>query len=357
MRILLVGTDLAPVHAEGGALELLLAGWADALAGEHQVWVATIPGGPILDAQVTFERPEELAGVVERLAPDVVVLNNRPGWQHHVDGPTVHLLHNWPDAWGLGPGGLPPLGPPPLGPPPLGRAVVAAVSSALASAASEALGGSPAVVVDPWVHGAFLTAVPEPEPGLVLCPNRLMAKKGIAELCVAASRPALAGARILVTDHLSPWSTPTAEHVALRALVRASPRCRLIPPARSRTAMARLYAAASAAVCPSVRPEGLGLSAIEAQACGVPVASSGLGGLAESTLLPELIADPGDPDELAGAVAAAMAVPAAARRALRTKVAARFGIEASSRSLLAAIERAVAPVPDRPVGRGAPERW
>ena len=56
--------------------------------------------------------------------------------------------------------------------------------------------------------------------------------------------------------------------------------------------MARAYATAGVVVCPSVVPEGLGLVALEAQAVGTPLVTSGRGGLSDATFSPnEVVAE------------------------------------------------------------------
>ena len=45
---------------------------------------------------VTVDHPADLDGGRDA---DAVILNNRPGWQRYVAAPTLHLFHNWPDAW------------------------------------------------------------------------------------------------------------------------------------------------------------------------------------------------------------------------------------------------------------------
>jgi glycosyltransferase involved in cell wall biosynthesis len=343
MRIVLVGTELAPVRKGAGAIESLLTGWASALAADHDVHVVSVADPSPLPpgvAGTTFARPADLQRVVGDLRPDVVVVNNRPAWPGPVRAPILHLLHNWPDAWAL-----------PAGADParlVGRAGLAAVSAALAEAVASATGRERRCVgvVTPFVDPAFLALRPDPEPGLVVCPNRLLAKKGVAELVAAMDRHPRPGRRVLVTDYLSPWRTPTAEHRALRAVVTASATCELVPPPAGRAAMAALYARAEVVVCPSIHPEGLGLTAVEAQAAGVPVVSSGLGGLAEASLLPDLVADPRDPDALAAAVDRAAATPPEVRTELRRRIATRHALPASLASLLTAIGSA------RPPGDG-----
>ena len=347
MRIVVVGTDLAPVVPGAGALETLLSGWAAGLSAAHDVTVVSVGGGavgagpvpagaparPAPYRTVTIDSADGLRAAIETTAADVVILNNRPAWQVHVDAPSLHLFHNWPDAWG---------GPNDANPATLvGGAGAAAVSRALADVVADRLRRPPGRigVVAPFVDGDRLDVAPRPERGLVVSPNRLMVKKGVRELVAVAGHPSMRGRRILITDYLSPWRTPTAEHLALRALVGASP-AELVAPPAGRPAMAALYARAEVVVCPSIRPEGLGLTAVEAQAVGVPVVSSGLGGLAEACLRPDLLADPADPADFAAAIARAARLDGAARAALRSQARSRWSSAASLESVLDALDRA-----------------
>ena len=339
MRIALVGTELAPVREGAGALETLLDGWGTQLAREgdevHLVGARGTDdcGWEALLHRHDLDRGSELGEILARIDPEVVVLDNRPGWQEQVQAPTLHLLHNWPDAWELGgrdPAGL------------IGRAGVAAVSGALAAAAASTLGRDreSVAVVAPFVGDAFTRLDADPTPGWVLAPNRLLAKKGVRQLVAASHEPALAAKRIGITDFLSPWAAPTEEHRALRAVVTGAPSCELVPPPTTREAMAALVSRAEVVVVPSIGPEGFGMVAAEAQAVGVPVVSSGLGGLAEVTLAPSRTVDPFDAPELADAIVAASGVGNADRLALRREARRRWSLGRSVISLRAAIEAA-----------------
>lgn len=333
----LVGTDLAPARTGAGALETLLVGWASALAGGgDEVHLVGAPGtaGPGGDPLVCHHDliggPAGLGDLIERLRPDAVMLNNRPGWQALVSAPTLHLLHNWPDAWEVGESPIGPL---------VGSAAAAAVSGELAAVVAAALGRDrdSVAVVPPFAGDAFSRVHPDPRPGLVLAPSRLLAKKGVRELAAASAQPALHGRLVLVTDFLSPWPRPTYEHRALRAVVAGAPRCRLVPPPPSREEMAVLVSRAEVVVVPSTRPEGLGLAAVEAQAAGVPVVTSGLGGLAGATLPPGRVVDPRDPRLLAEAIVEVAGTGRDARLGLADRAQRRWSAERSVAALRAAL--------------------
>jgi hypothetical protein len=339
MKIVLVGTDMAPVRAGAGALETLLVGWAESLGAPHDVTILSVrPDGPSPadDAHrpyrlLTWARPGDLPGLLASVRPDIVMLNNRPAWQPLVTAPTLHLFHNWPDAWGLPPGRSATAM--------VGRAGAAAVSASLAQTVAVTLGRpvTDVPVVRPFVADELWSVEPHPEPGLIVSPNRLMVKKGVRELAAVAGHPGMRGRRVLITDYLSPWTSPTPEHLELRALVAASA-AELVAAPPDRAGVASLYRRADVVVCPSIRPEGLGLTAVEAQAAGVPVVSSGLGGLAEACFLPELTADPADADAFVDAIDRAALIDTSARTALRARARERHSAAASLPTLLAALQ-------------------
>ncbi|HST94862.1 MAG TPA: glycosyltransferase family 4 protein [Microvirga sp.] len=91
------------------------------------------------------------------------------------------------------------------------------------------------------------------------------------------------------------------------------------------TDMPAAFLAASVVTVPSTEPEAFGRSAVEAQAMGTPVVVSDLGAVPETVLAPPAVAPhertgwripPADPDALAGALGAALALGASARIAM-----------------------------------------
>jgi glycosyltransferase involved in cell wall biosynthesis len=170
--------------------------------------------------------------------------------------------------------------------------------------------------------------------GRILFPNRLMVKKGVLET-LAASRPLVAeGFEFCFLNYISPWLEPTEEHRRLQADIRSAAGCQLWAPKSGPGEMADLYATAQVVLCPAVRPEGFGLTATEAQACGVPVVSSGLGGLAEAQLLPELLVDPTDAAAFTAGIRRALEVSRADQLSLRDRQATRFTRPRSAATLL-----------------------
>lgn len=89
--------------------------------------------------------------------------------------------------------------------------------------------------------------------------------------------------------------------------------------------MAAANRLAAVTLVPSTEPEAFGRTAAEAQAMGTPVIASALGAVCETVLAPPEVAEdartgwrvtPGDPAALADAIAAALALPGAAREAM-----------------------------------------
>jgi glycosyltransferase involved in cell wall biosynthesis len=94
------------------------------------------------------------------------------------------------------------------------------------------------------------------------------------------------------------------------------------------TDMPAAFLAASVVTVPSTEPEAFGRSAVEAQAMGTPVVVSDLGAVPETVLAPPAVPagertgwriPPGDPDELASAIGAALSLGATARAALSAR--------------------------------------
>jgi glycosyltransferase involved in cell wall biosynthesis len=330
VRFALVGTDLAPVRTGAGAIESLLAGWADALArlGHDVHVVSRMPVVPEGDYHVhTAASTDALAALIRRLQPDASLLNNRPAWQRQMSGRTVHLFHNYPDAWAASEhearravaGGA--------------AVTVAAVSAALAGEVGRVFGVA-AAVVSPFVAPAYFSVARRPGAGVILFPNRLMVKKGVLETLAAGEELVAEGFELRFLDCISPWLEPTEEHRRLQAAIRSTPGCELLPARTGAMEMARLYAEARVVLCPSVRPEGLGLTALEAQACGAPVVSSGLGGLGEAQLRPDLVVEPTDRTSFVAGIRRGLAVTEAEQHLLRAGVASRFTRDRSVAQLL-----------------------
>lgn len=281
MRIAIVGTELCAVDARGGGLERVLLRWGEHLGSRHDV------------AIVSVDRADDLPAALRRIAPDVVSLHNRPQWSELVPGPArcTVTFHNYPAAWMLDGTEAHRL-----------RAIPAsAVSGALARAAGNLLGRR-VRVTPPSVDPVFLEdGAWRPEP-VVLSPNRLLRKKGVEALLAVAGRPEFAATTFAFADVISPWTRPTAEHRALRAAIDRVPNAVRFPPVASATELAERYRRSAVVACAVTEEEGLGLVALEAQACGAPLVSVDLGGLREATFPPNRCVPPADLDALATAL-------------------------------------------------------
>ncbi len=324
-KVAVVGTDLAPLHAAAGALERLAIGWAEGarhLDPELEVLLVDGRSGPGAVAEAVLAGGAALA-----------VVNNRPLWAEALDVPVLHVLHNYPDAWGADRAGPERLRAA------LGRGLVSAVSPALATHVEAAFGlEAPARVVTAGVEELFFAERWRGEGGAVLFPNRLLEKKGVRLFLEIARRLAPAGRRCVMFRHLAPFEEPSAEQQELLSLVACAPSVELVEPAVTRAAMARRYAEAAVVLCPSIRPEGLGMVALEAQAVGAPVVTSGLGGLADATFAPNETVGVGDPDAWCEAVERALARPPSVLPAVGVRRA--HGEEVGALSFLALVREA-----------------
>ena len=301
------------------------------------VLVSHVPGGRPLDRTagdpdvVVVERTADLGGALRRVAPDVVSLHNRPQWATRCPaGAAVAVtFHNYPPAWKVAQRSWPATRAA------ASRLHLSAVSGALAAAAAEALGVDPdrVAATPPSIDPAFVDP-PSLSPGpVVLSPNRLLRKKGVLDLLAVAERREFADVEFAFADLISPWLAPTAEHRALRAAVTAVPNASLFAPVGSPAELAARYASSGVVACAVRELEGLGLVALEAQACRAPLVTTDLGGLREATFSPNRCIPPFDPDALADALAAALA-STLDREGARRAVLARHAPETAGRQFL-----------------------
>ena len=142
----------------------------------------------------------------------------------------------------------------------------------------------------------------------ILYVGRVEERKGVHvlvdafEQVISKQRP---NARLRIVGPHSYWDArPSPYYQALAERCQGNPRIELIGPTYDDQALAAIYRDSACTVVPSVFPEALGLTALEAQASGVPVVVSNAGGLPE-TVSPGasgFVFDSGNAGQLAEAV-------------------------------------------------------
>jgi glycosyltransferase involved in cell wall biosynthesis len=142
----------------------------------------------------------------------------------------------------------------------------------------------------------------------ILYVGRVEARKGVDVLLDAFERVISRRAedvRLKIVGPHSYWhAEPTPFYRRIVERCRAIPRVELCGPTYVDAELAAVYRSGTIGVVPSVFPEALGLTSLEAQASGVPVVVSSAGGLPETVLPGEsgVVFQSGDIDGLASAV-------------------------------------------------------
>ena len=154
---------------------------------------------------------------------------------------------------------------------------------------------------------------PESDPSIhtdppILYVGRVEQRKGVHvlvdafEQVISKQRP---NTRLRIVGPHSYWNEkPSPYYQALVERCKGNPRIELLAPTYDDQALAAIYRDSACTVVPSVFPEALGLTALEAQASGVPVVVSNAGGLPETVSAGKtgLVFDNGNASQLAEAV-------------------------------------------------------
>lgn len=338
-KIAIVGTDLAPLDPRVGALEKLCVGWAAQLErmGFRILLFSVESRGDnpigIPDSQI-FRDQSDLDMKLHNSHPDVVIINNRPTWKAACIRSRINLFHNYPDAW------LTDLDDHLHDQ--LMESRNLAVSSALCQEINEAFPSADASVLYPFIDQRLayaprmrtLNSIDETQDRIrLLFPNRTMEKKGLRWLIETIDEHLVDQVSLTVIRNISPWTRETDEHRGLLDLARSRPYVTIREKVLDANELAEVYRSHDVVVTPSIQKEGLGLIPLEAQALGVPVVASDLGGLKESVLAPNRTVPMGSHLQLAQAILSATTSMAKDRESISRAIIEKFSLVESGRNL------------------------
>lgn len=344
LKIAMVGTDLGALDSSVGALEKLCLGWVKILK-EYGAYVSLFsikkPGNEIEleNGLFHFASTQELVAKLSIFDPDIVIANNRPMWDLNAKIGKINIFHNYPDAWAL---------PEQTSRSSLSNALQGclnlAVSKTLALYVQKQYSVENIGVLYPFIEQSFFDATPnnrnvsDRRSIKVLFSNRTLEKKGLRWTIETIDEYLPGKVELTVVRNISPWTSETDEHSTLLALARSRSYVSVIEKVVSTESLIDLYSDHDIVVTPSVKEEGLGLIPLEAQALGVPVVTTNVGGLSESTFAPNLCITPNDSALFANAIFEGLRIPLHSRNAIRETVSQMFSPKSSGDQLIGAIE-------------------
>ncbi len=181
-----------------------------------------------------------------------------------------------------------------------------------------------------------------PDP-LIMCTGRIDPRKGVhlaLEVLRRVQREIPSTQLAIVGPRGSYWDRAGTDYARrIEEEVARTPGARLLGPVYDRKRLAALYATADVACLPFTSEEAFGMTSIEAQACGVPVVTTAIGGVPE-TLEDEVtgfLVAPGDVDGMTRRVLALLQDPALRvrmGRAARSRVEAWFSWRTLAQELM-----------------------
>ena len=188
----------------------------------------------------------------------------------------------------------------------------------------------------------------------ILYVGRVEARKGVKVLVDAFEQvisKRVPDARLRIVGPHSYWDAqPSGYYRQIADRCAANPHIELCEPTYVDEELAQIYRDAAVSVVPSVFPEALGLTSIEAQASGTPVVVSDAGGLPETVSVGEsgLVFENGNVQQLGNAVVELLA--SASRRQAMAKAARAWAMTTFSWDVIAAdLERVYAEALEAPV--------